>query len=333
MAKDVKIIINMVKPIGSVGFGCPLILEENATTAHEYAEYTNSADILTAGYLADSDVYKAAQLMFMQPHAPARIAICSTDGTAEAWLAVEANLRKDWRQLVVANESETATNIAGIMSIIEAQTTYLKIYYANVAYEDDTEYTTAGIDRTVLCYYTPTEEVPIPVAALAGEVGGCPVGSYTLNNMVVNGIPGYELSEVEADAIHAKGGITFVVAAGDVVASEGHAVGGEFVDNTDNNDFIRQQLEYNIQKVKNNALKLPYTDEGISRLEAAALAVMQDAVSKNIIASANDYTVNFAKRADTTEADRAARQYFGGQLSWKLAGAIHETTITCEVSV
>ncbi len=29
MALDAKIIINMTKPVGNVGFGCPLILEEN----------------------------------------------------------------------------------------------------------------------------------------------------------------------------------------------------------------------------------------------------------------------------------------------------------------
>lgn len=330
MASDVKIIISMAKPIGLVGFGCPLLLEENASKEIAYAKYSSLTALVAAGYTADSKVYKAAQLMFMQEHSPAEIAVCSTTGTANAWLGVESNVSKDWRQLVVVNSGEAETDVAGIMALIEAQTVYPKIYFAGLDYDDATELTVEGIERTVLVYYTATEEIPVPVAALVGEIGGLTVGSYTINNLVVKGIPGLELSQQDIETLHEKGGITYVLSAGDVVLSEGISAGGVFVDQTDGNDYIKQQLEYKTQKVFNNNLKVPYTNAGIALLESAAIDVMTDAVNKTIVES---FTVAYALREETTEADRAARRYIGGNIIYTMAGAIHTIEINCEVSI
>ena len=330
MALDVKIIINMTKPVGNVGFGCPLILEENATKEIAYKEVASLEALVTAGYTVDSKVYKVAQLMFMQEHAPEKIAVCSANTTAKVWLTAESNVSKGWRQLVIVNSGETETAVADVMATIEAQKTYPKMYYANLALDDDTALTVENIERTVLCYYTPTANVPCPVAALVGEVAGLVVGSYTLNNMTVKGIEGLELSEEEIEEIHAKGGITYVVSAGDVVASEGITAGGLFVDNIDGDDYIKQQLEYKTQKVFNNNLKVPYTNVGIGMLESAADEVMKDAQNKGIVDS---YEVAYALREDTAEADRAARKYFGGNITYVKAGAIHKIEINCTASV
>lgn len=327
MASDVKIIISMAKPIGVVGFGCPLFLEESASKEIAYAKYSSLSALITAGYTADSKVYKAAQLAFAQEHAPSEIAACATTGTAAAWLGVEANVSKDWRQLVVIGEE---TDVAGIMALIEAQTVYPKMYFAGVAYDDSTKYTVEGIERTVLVYYTATEEIPVPEAALVGEIGGLTVGSYTINNLVVKGVPGMELSQQDIEALHAKGGITYVLSAGDVVLSEGFSAGNVFVDQTDGNDWIKQQLEYKTQKVFNNNLKVPYTNAGIALLESAAIDVMTDAVNKTIVES---FTVAYALREHTSEADRTARRYVDGNIMYTMAGAIHTIEINCEVSI
>lgn len=330
MALDVKIIINTTQPVGSVGFGCPLILEENATTGVSYKEISSLDALVKAGYTTDSKVYKVAQLMFMQDYTPEKIAVCSITTDADTWLKVESNMSKDWRQLVIVNAGAEATDVASIMATIEAQKTYPKIYYANLGYEDDTVLTVKDIERTVLCYYDATNELPCPVAALAGIVSGLEVGSYTLNNMKVKGIVGLDLSQTDIETIHAKGGITFVISAGDVVASEGITAGGLFVDNVDGDDYIRQQLEYKTQKVFNNNLKVPYNNIGIGMLESVADEVMKDAENKTIVDS---YKVEYTLREDTAEADRAARKYFGGNISYEKAGAIHHIEINCDATV
>ena len=330
MALDVKIILNMIKPVGTMGFGVPLILEENAAKEVAYTEVSSLTTLVEKGYTAESNVYKTAQLMFLQEHAPKTIAVCSTTSTAQVWISAEANVSKGWRQLVVINAGETATAVADIMSTIEVQTTYPKMYYANVAYDDATEYTVKDIERTVLCYYTPTADVPCPVAALVGEVAGLEVGSYTINNMTVKGISGLELSEEEVTDIHQKGGITFVLSAGDVVASEGITAGGSYVDNVDGNDYIKQQLEVKTQKTLNKNLKIPYTDVGIALLESVANEVMTDAQNKGIV---DTFEVKYALREETTEEDRASRKYVGGKITYTMAGAVHSIDINCQVSV
>lgn len=329
MTTDVKINITAVKAVGSIGFGVPLILEEGASKEVAYTKVTGLSGLTTAGYTTESKVYKAVQLMFSQEHAPEKIAVCSTSSTAAEWLAEEANVSKDWRQLVVVAGGETATATAAVMSAIEAQTKYPKMYYANLPLDDSTKLTVTEIKRTVICYYTPTDAVPVPVAALAGEVAGCTVGSYTLNNMIVKGIEGLELSNEEIEAIHEKGGVTFVLSAGDVVCSEGITAGGYFVDNVDGDDYIAQQLEYKTQKVFNNNLKVPYTNKGISMLENAAYSVMTDAKSKGI---AESFVINYALREATSAEERASRKYIGGNISYERTGAIHNIEINCEVS-
>lgn len=330
MASDVKIIITMVKPVGNIGFGCPLILVENAAEAKEYAKYSSVDAIVAAGYELTSDVYKVAQLMFMQEHAPVQIAIASATSNAATWLSVESNVSKDWRQLVVLNAGETATDVGGIMGLIEAQTKYPKMYFANLALNDETELTVDNIERTILCYYTPTEDIPVPVAALVGEIAGLTVGSYTINNLMVKGIPALDLSDEEIQEIHAKGGITYVLSAGDCVLSEGISAGGLYVDIRDGNDWIKQQLEYKTQKVFNNNLKVPYNDTGIAMLESAAIEVMKDAQNKGII---DDFTVTYALRDSTTAEERASRKYLGGNVKYTMQGAIHYIEINCEVSI
>lgn len=326
--KDVKVTINLVKPIGHVGFGCPLILEENATEAIAYAEYTDLVSVGEAGYEVTSKVYKTAQLMFMQAHAPEKIAICSASEGATTWLAKQENISKDWRQLVVlSGGGDAATDVAGIMAAIEAEATYPKLYFANVDFDDATEYTVEGIDRTLLCYYTPTEDIPSPVAAIAGEVGGLSIGSYTINNLVLSGVTPLDLSETEVDAIHKKGGVTIVLSAGDCVVTEGKAAGGSYIDDTDNNDWIKYQLEYKTQKLLNNSLKIPYTNAGIAMLESVAMEVMTDAKNKNIV---DNFTVTYLKREEVAAEDRTARRYIGGKVVYEMAGAIHTVEINCE---
>jgi hypothetical protein len=149
---------------------------------------------------------------------------------------------------------------------------------------------------------------------------------------VLKGIAAQELTDVEVEAIHEKGGITFITKAGDNVTSEGKLAGGEYIDVIDSEDYIIQQLAYKTQKILNNAAKVPYDNNGIAMLESVAVDVLQGAYNDGMIATKEDgspdYSVSYALREDTTEANRAARKYLGGTFSFALAGAIHYVEIS-----
>lgn len=332
---DVKVKIDLVKPIGTAGFGLPLILEENATAEKAYTECRTLADVEAAGYASTTKTYKAVNAMLMQEDAPEKFAVCATASPAATWLGEVANTAQDWRQLVVVNNSETVTDVAEIMKAIE--TVNNKMYFADLAVDDSTALTVDGIERTVLFYCNATEEYPSPAAALVGATAGMDAGSFTYKNIIIKGIAPQNLTATEVEAIHAKGGITFVTKAGDNVTTEGKVAGGEFIDIVDSKDYIVSNLEYQTQKVLNNSAKIPYDDNGIALLESVAVNVMKDAYNKGIIATNEDgspaYAVDYALRSQVSDGDRVARKYAGGQFSFTLAGAVHTVEVTGEIII
>lgn len=335
MAYDVKVKIDLTKPVGSIGFGIPLILVENAEKAIEYAEVSGITEVANAGIAITSKAYKAAQLLFAQKNAPARIAVCAVTGTAAVALTDEMLVNKGWRQLIVVSDGAAAIAVADIMAAVEPLDG--KMYFAGLETEDETAYTVSGIRRTVLFYCDATEDVPVPVAALVGATAGHEAGSITYKNTILSGVAAQDLTEAEVEAIHAKGGITFVAKAGDNVTSEGIVAGGEYIDIIDSEDYIVQQMAYKTQKLLNNTKKVPYDNNGIAMLESVAKDVLQTAYNNGMIATNEDgspaYSIDYAMREDTTEADRAARRYLGGNFKFALAGAIHKVEITGEITV
>ncbi len=341
MAKsDVSVKIDLIKPTSTAGFGCPLILQEKASKEIAYTECTSLDEVVNAGFALDSTVYKAASLIFMQTHAPEKIAVQAITGAVTDFLGDAKNLVKEWRQLITVYDkttggSDAPTAAADILPVIENCDG--KMYFANLPSDDTTDLTVTGLKRSVLFYCTPTEDAPVPVAALVGESAGQNAGSITYKNMILKGIQPQDLSDLEIKAIHDKGGITFVTKAGDNVTSEGKVAGGEYIDIVDSEDYIIQQLTWRTQKVLNSQPKVPYTDNGIALLEAVAVNVLQDAYNNGMIADSADggadYSVNYAKREATSDEDRVERRYVGGTFSFTLAGAIHEVEIKGEITI
>ena len=335
MALDVKVKIDLTKAVGKIGLGIPLILEESATTAIDYKEVKSLDDVVSAGFADTTKVYNSAKAIFMQNNPPEKIAICATTDTTSTWLNNTANVSKDWRQLIVVTESETAIDVGTIMAKVETLTN--KMYFADLEPNDSTALTVSGINKTVLFYCKATKDYPSPVSALVGATAGLDVGSFTYKNVILKGIEPQSLTDLEVEAIHKKGGITFVIKAGDNVTTEGKTAGGEYIDIIDSKDYIISNLEYQTQKTLNATKKIPYDDTGIAILESVAVNVMRDAYNKGIIATNEDgsagYAVNYAKRANTEASDRAERRYIGGQFAFALAGAVHEVEITGEIII
>ena len=335
MALDVRVDIKSVRPINKAGFGIPLVLEGKATAEIAYKECSNLDEVVQAGFASTTAVYKAAELIFMQDNAPEKVAVCATTTTVKDWMTVE-NLGRNWRQLVVTSfETNEESNIADVMAAIE--TTENKMFFASLNPDDDTVLTVSGIERTVLFYVKKTDTVKNPEAALVGAAAGRAVGSFTYKNLILKGLEAQILTDSEIEAIHAKGGITFVTKAGDAVTSEGKTAGGEYIDLVDSKDYVINEIEYQTQKTLNNNDKIPYDNNGIAMLESVCINVMKDAYGNGIIATNADgspgYTVNYALREETLDTDRSARRYVGGKFSFILAGAIHEVKIEGELSI
>lgn len=329
MALDVKVTINLTQASGKSGSWYPLIYVPKGEGEEElYGEYMKLTDVAEK-FEATSEAYAAASLIFMQDNAPSKIAICRGDATVMTGLADHMN--KSWRQLIVLGDFDAA-----VATAIEATD---KLYFTHFASESELTSAATSLtnfDRTVAVVYT-NDDVAYPEAAIVGATAGLSAGSFTYKNIILKGVKACDFADSAIESLHTKGGITILEKAGDIVTSEGISVGGEYIDVVDSKDYIVQNISYNVQKIFNKNAKVPYTNSGIAMLEAATLEALVGGYNNGMIADNEDgspaYSVSFALRNDTTENDRAARNYPYGQFKFELAGAIHTAEIIGEIAI
>ena len=347
---DITVDISVAVPTGSLGFGVPLILVSKATEEVPYTKCKNVNEVAAA--IKDtgktSDTCKIAQLIFSQTNAPKEVAIYhSKSGAVSAISEVE---EKDWRQLIVAFGESDTDDAEKVSKAVEALDTR-KMYFVTVSDTTDLG-KLKGNDRTIAFYYDLTKTVttgeegsaqtttvaahPYAVAALVGETAGRKAGSFTYKNLILKGIEPLSKTSDELAEIHTSGGITFVQKCGDNVTSEGKNTNGQYIDVIDAKDYIQSQIEYRVQKLLNNAPKIPYTNAGISAIESEVVNVLEDAYRNGMInenEGVPDYTTSFQTREEMTEANRSNRVYTGGNFTFKLAGAIHEVEVHGELVI
>lgn len=325
MALDVKVTIELSKTSGNMGFGIPLLLETDAEAAVEYTECYTLEDLTAKGVAETSNLYKAATLLFAQEHRPEKIAICAVTGTAVETLPTIVS--KGWRQLVIVNDSEEYVAVADYIETTKNKMFFISVNSAKWA-TLKTSIASKKYDRTVIF----VNETDYAAAALVGETAGRLAGSFTYKFKSLKGVGAEDLTDTEINALHEAGAFGYVTKAGDDVTTEGISQSKKYIDITDSIDYVIQNIEYRVQKVKNQNAKLPYDDRGIAVLEAAVTSALQDAGTNGIIAVLSDgtydYSVTFAARSATTEADRASRIYKFGSFNFALAGAIHETRVS-----
>ena len=324
MALDVKVKIDLIKPVATLDWGYPLIVGE-AEKAVPYTECATLADVVTAGFESGSDVYNAAAKMCDQLNPPQKFAVCglaTVDATTLAALSGAG-----WRQLVFAGDISATVGATYIATTEKMFFAACKTASEAAAFKDS---------KRVVPIVHSTEAV-LAAAAVAGESAGHEVGSITYKNLIIKGITPEALTDAELKAIHDVHGIAIVEKAGDVVTSEGTVANGEYADIVDGTDYVIQQLTYKTQKLLNTLGKVPFDNRGIALLEGVAVSVMKNCYSKGIIAEDEEgvplYTVSYASRSEVEAGDIAARKYLGGKFAFTVAGAVHEVEVTGEISV
>lgn len=321
---DVDVIISISEQTGKAGEWFPLIyVPSESETGAVYKEYSSLSEI-APDFAATTDAYKAASLMFMQDkeYIPEKVAILK--GGATVMTTLNSYLDKDWRQLIIAGEDYDSA----VSTAIEATE---KMYFTHFATTQ--ALTTAAItnkDRTVGIVYTGTD-VPNPEAAIIGRMAGVAAGSATYHAKEIKGVTADAFTVTELNAIHTAGGFAYVLKNGRVATSNGIVGSGEYIDVIDSEDYLVQNIRYDVQEVFLNNDKVPYTDAGIAKIENAVRVVLARAFNNGMIATNDDgtpaYSTSFKLRSQTTAEDRITRNYPYGAFEFELAGAIHKATI------
>lgn len=374
---DVTVSVNLATSVGTEPIWFPLFLAGGASSeaqplaklnSLDYAEFATLQEFVDAvAPYADTDtrqerkakqeevrksgIYKALEFMCQQSGHPSHFAVILRPTTKTSLYEdlkaeVEKNLDAGWRQLVpsegvVTNDkigfqfAEYIENLEQRKLLFLSATSSVSASYT----DEDTgkTYTLADYTRTISVYH-PSNAVGEVTAAVIGATAGKTPGSLNYRNVIVNGVAPVSLTETEVETLHTSGFMTLVERAGDTVTSTGKSASGErYIDTIDIEDYVVQKLVYMTQKALNANDVVPYSNEGISILENAAVSVMSEAASSGMIAKTDantyEYDVNYPAISYVPNDDIANRIYKLGTVSFTVQGAVDKVEIAVDMAM
>lgn len=324
---DINVNISLTGAVGSIGSGVPCIVVSKSTREKDFKEYSESKDLIGAGFAEDSGAYKLFQIMKMQKNPPAAIGIIETAGKA---VSVIPKLAGKVRQIITLLGDGDST-VAEVAKAVEATNSLI---YFPVIKQISEATGLESLDRTCVGVHSKGQDL---AAALVGATAGYESGSFTYKNVLIKGVAPDDITDGDVKLINNENksgnvyGYTIQRKAGDIVTTEGKSAAGEYLDIVDAFDWIISNIAYQAQKLLNNSKKVTYDDSGIGMLEGVTNSVLKEADTKGMIAHDENktamYETDFGRRSDTSSSDRSARVYKLGKFSFDLAGAIHTATI------
>jgi nicotinamide riboside kinase len=281
--------------------------------------------------VSDSIMTKAFGLI-IDPYAP-------SDAVTDDLNAIVA-VDDDWYAL--AETTRTSATVQSIAAWVEAR---IKIFGtasndANIidqAYGVDTTsvaaiFNTAGYVRTFVMYHQDAEN-DFPECAWFGRVLPTEPGSVTWKFKQLASIAYSDLTTNQSSNARNKSANTFEFIGGVGITREGTMAQGEFIDVIRGIDWLQARIQEYVYALLVNSNKVPYTDQGITAVEAEVKRALQQGISNDFLTSDPAPTVTVPKAANVSSADKSARLLRNVNFSATLAGAIHAVDITGTVTV
>jgi hypothetical protein len=347
--------------LSRVGFGTLLAVANNFTSTVGggaiVGVYGSLAEVITAGFDENDELYDVAAAYFAQNPRPTRLILGQVDeaATITNLNSIQA-VNDDWYALYVADDMDTGyqTRMLAVAAWIETQE---KIFFAktretdtiNVVVGSDTDtlaydLKAAGYDRTALLWANSNAPAASQgwQAAWLGRMLAVDPGSETWKFKTLAGVTPVVLSTAQRANAAAKNVNIYTTVAGIAITSEGVACGGEFLDVMRGIDWLTQQIRENIFLALNRAGKIPYTDAGFAAIENILRGQLRRAQDQGVIAPDElqadgvtitpGFTIVVPRVSATEDADRAARLMTGVTFEARLAGAVHKVAISGRVA-
>ncbi len=255
----------------------------------------------------------------------------------------EAGIVADYLAIQQANDdfyavlptSHATLEIEALAVTIEAQK---KIMLATSADDDIltgvglmADLKTAGFVRTITMYHPKPHQYG--GAGWAGQLLPLDPGSATWKFKTIAGLDVTVLTPTEQNNVLTENGNIYVAVAGISITCDGKSASGEFIDITRGIDWYAQRLQERIFAVLANALKVPFTNEGIAIIENEVHGQNAEAIDNGVFASAPAPTVSVPDALNVPFSDKATRTLPDVKFTATLAGAIHNVQISGTVSV
>lgn len=338
--------------LSSASFGSFAIVSEfaaNKTTVafERIREYADLAEMTTDGWSASDKEYKAAQKVFSQNPSLTSIKIGRKTPDAEAvetWTAALTAIEgidSEWYCFILISTVEADLKEAAAW----AETATKIFFYSSKAVGIKDGAVTNDIasfmksqnyDRTVSIYHTADQDdatAPSFIeSALPGSCLPFAPGSQTWAYKTLAGVASYKLTSGEKTAIENKNCNTYIAISGVDVTQYGVVASGEYIDVIRGLDWLEARIKENVFSAFINGRKIPYTDAGIKSIALRVSTVLQEAVRAGVLAQGS-VVVTVPTVSQIPEADRIARNLPDVSFTARLAGAIHNVSISGTVTV
>lgn len=258
----------------------------------------------------------------------------SSHGVIQDIQAIQ-EVNDDWYCLILCSRADF--DILQASSLIEA---VRKIF---VASSDDVSIKSASTTdlgsvlkgksykRTALLWSG--DEESGPDAAWAGRKLPTDPGSEQWRYANLSGITADRLSATEIANLDSKNVNHYTTVGGVGIVQKGKMVGGQWIDVTRFLDWFTARVQEGIYGLLVAVEKVPYTDGGVTSLEAIVRAKIEEGIRVGGISREDGYTVTSQKVAEVDPQDRQDRIFPDIEFEFRLAGAIGEVTVKGFVSV
>jgi len=258
----------------------------------------------------------------------------SNHGVIEDIQAIQ-QVNDDWYCLILTSREEF--DVLQAASFIEA---VRKIFIA--ATEESSIKTSSITDlgsalkgksykRTALLWSG--DEESGPDAAWSGRKLPTDPGSEQWRFANLSGITADKLSATEQANLDSKNVNHYTTVGGVGIVQKGKMVGGQWIDVTRFLDWFTARVQEGIYGLLVAVEKVPYTDGGVTSLEAIVRAKIEEGIRVGGISREDGYVVTSQKVADVDPQDRQDRIFPDIEFEFRLAGAIGEVTVKGFVSV
>ena len=234
----------------------------------------------------------------------------ATVKSAAAWIEAQVKIFG-----TASDDANIINQAAGV------DTTSIAAYFNNLGYV-----------RTFVLYHLDAA-TDFPECAWFGNCLPLVPGSETWKFKTLNGIAYSDLSTTQSLNARNKKANTYEYIGGVGITREGTMAQGEFIDIVRGVDWLTSTIQSYVYSVLVNLPKVPYTDPGITSIEAQIRRALQLGVDNNFIAQEPPFTVTVPRAASVPAIDKANRILNNVRFNATLAGAIHAVNIQGTVTV
>jgi hypothetical protein len=239
------------------------------------------------------------------------------------WVETQGNVTNNNKKRFMASSNDTNNLVAGATSDIG--------YHAN----------NSDYDRSSVAYLEGADLTYPECARWADELSRDP-GSYTTKfKQTAAFTASPALSDVQRSGAIGKGVNLYETYGVRDMWHEGTMGSGEFEDVIRGIDWLENQMATNIFTALSTSDKVPYTDGGIGIVEAEVRGMLDEGIRVGLLRASPDdydnlpYRVTRKSVSEISAGDISARTLPSDAITFdaKLAGAIHDATITGIVAV